>query len=343
MKPVVRSLVLTLGLLLLGAAPLAAQEKGAGAPAQKPAAAPPRAPISPVKWGANGYPEVPQGPAARPAFLDRSSTVTPPPAPSVESGASKTAATPLPEASARGPAPALASGMEFGSPLLDIYQRVRAPGAFKALGGRTVWWRLTVYGEQGEIIGRRELTHIADCAFAERDRLEFEDGRVYGRSGPVVFAERQGMSWPTLNDNAEQELALFGMHLRLPWSFADGLSYVVVARNQVARSGEAVSRVVIERRPPGTADVVGPELDPAPRDRFELLYDPVSSEPREFVHRFASSMRTRRVLLEDWREVDGVRMPFRRTYVDESGRQTTTLEILRVEATQVTERHFRLL
>lgn len=298
--------------------------------------------LNPVRFDKSGYPILSGGPANRPAFLTRDTPrdVAPPPAPmpapAGETRASQTSST------GSAPSPALASGMEFGSPLLDVYQRVSAPGVFKALGGRTIWWRLTVYGAQGEVIGRREVTHVADCAFAERDRLEFEGGRVYGRSGRAVFAEKNGMPWLTLNETAEDELALFGLQLRAPWCFADSIAFAVVGRDNLMRGGEALSRMVVERRPPAELDIVGPELNPKPRDRFEILYDPTSGQPREFVHRFASSLQQRRVLLEDWREVEGVKMPFRRIYVDQDDRQTTMLEMLRVEPAKVTERTFRL-
>jgi hypothetical protein len=232
--------------------------------------------------------------------------------------------------------------MELGSPLLEVFPFVRSPGAWKALGGQTIWWRVTILGPQGEKLGVRELTHTADCAFAERDRVEYEDGRVYGRSGATVFASKQGMPWPTLTEAAGHELALFGLQLRLPWCFGDGIGYGVVARGTVDRAGERLARIVLERRPPAGSEVVGPELDPAPRDRFELLYDPTSGAPREFVHRFASSGQSRRVLLEDWREYDGVRLPYRRVYVDEAQRPTTTLEITRIERASVGDRDFRL-
>lgn len=237
---------------------------------------------------------------------------------------------------------ALASGTQLGSPLLEVFQSTRTPAAFKELGGVVVWWRLSTYGAQGEVIGVREVTHTADCAFAERDRLEHGDGRVYGRSGASVFAERGGMPWPTLTETAQHELALFGAHLRMPWCFGDGTTYVVVGRDVVTRSGDQLARILVERRPPAGFDQVGPELDPAPRDRFELLFEPANGALREFVHRFASSQQTRRVLLEDWRDTAGVRMPYRRVYVDESLRQTTMLEILRIEQTRTNERDFRL-
>jgi hypothetical protein len=158
------------------------------------------------------------------------------------------------------------------------------------------------------------------------------------------------MPWPTLTESAQQELMLYGLHLRLPWCFGEPAAFVVEKRDTIDRGGEALARIVIERRRPASAEVIGPELDPQPRDRFELVYEPSTGQPREFVHRFADTMQARRVLLEDWRDVvfgerrDGgaVRMPFRRVYVDESMRQTTQMEILRIESTRTSERDFRL-
>ncbi len=238
--------------------------------------------------------------------------------------------------------PPLASGMQLGSPLLDVYQAIQAPGAFKQLGGVVVWWRVTIYGAQGEQIGVRELTHTADTAFAERDRIEYADGRVFGRVGAQVFAERQGMPFPTLHEQAQQELMLFGLHLRLPWGFGDSNAFVVVGKDIEERNGERLRKALLERRPPAGLDVLGPDLDEKPRDRYELLYEPATGLPRELVHRFASSLQTRRVLLEDWREVEGVRMPHRRIYLDDSLRSTTSIELLRIEKQRVSERDFRL-
>lgn len=310
----------------------------AGLAAQAPGSVPSPAPVGPVS--------APAGPASAPVGGVQ-----------FDSGGWPIVADdrPAPAAAARTPAaaaaePAPPSGMQLGSPLLDVYQSTRSPAAFKALGGVVVWWRLTIFGAQGEVIGVREVTHTADCAFSERDRLELADGRVYGRSAASVFAERQGMPWPTLAESAQQELMLYGLHLRLPWCFADPAAFVVSRRDTIERGGEAFARIVVERRPPGGAEVIGPEVEPQPRDRFEIVYEPSTGQPREFVHRFASTMQSRRVLLEDWRDValgerrDGgaVRMPFRRVYVDESLRQTTQMEILRIEATRTSERDFRL-
>jgi hypothetical protein len=205
-----------------------------------------------------------------------------------------------------------------------------------------VSWRLTVHGSGGEVLGTREVTHTADCAFPERDRLEFADGRTYGRLGAQVFVERQGLPWPTLVDSAQHDLTLFGLQLRWPFCFGDAEAYAVLHRDVVTQSGERLTRLVVERRPPAALEMFGPEADPKPRDRFELFCDPSSGQPRELVHRLAASLQTRRVVLEDWRDVHGVRLPFRRVYVDESMRATTTLELLRLERRRTTERDFRL-
>ncbi len=325
------------------AEPAAKQE-----PAPKPAPAEgPPVRVNPVQFDSSGWPIVDEPPV----------TNVPPPAPAAETKKAETKtgdtkmATKTPPASSSlvkeaevpaEPAPKLVSGTQLGSPLLDVYQFAHAPAAFRELAGVQAWWRLSTYGAQGEVIGVREITHTADCAFAERDRLELPDGRVYGRSGASVFAERNGMPWPTLTETAQQDLLLFGLHLRMPWCFGDATTFVVVGRDNVVRSGETLARVTVERRPAIENDTVGPEVDPSPRDRFELLYEPSNGALREFVHRLACSKETRRVLLEDWRQINGVKMPFRRVYVDDALRQTTTIELLRIESARTSDRDFRL-
>ncbi|MBL8752070.1 MAG: hypothetical protein JNK15_02110, partial [Planctomycetes bacterium] len=239
-------------------------------------------------------------------------------------------------------APLLASGMQAGSPLLEVFQGTRPPGSWRAIGGVVVSWRVTIHGTSGETIGVREVVHTADTTFAERDRLEYTDNRVFGRVGAQVFAERSGMPSPGQIDQAAAELLLFGTQLRCPWLFGDANAFAVVQKDVEDRGGERLHKAVLERRPPVALDLAGPELDPKPRDRFELLYDPGTGMPRELVQRFASSREARRVLLEDWREWEGVQLAHRRVYVDESLRPTTVLEITRIERQRVSERDFRL-
>lgn len=222
----------------------------------------------------------------------------------------------------------------------DVFQVIRSPGAFRSLGGVHVCWQLTVYGPKGETIGTRELTHRADLNQMERDRLEYGD-RVFGCAGGVVFAARGPVPWPTLQESAVHELRFYGMLLRAPWLFADSSAFAVVGRDQVQRSGERLTRLKIERRPDTRSELFGPESQPKPRDRFELLCD-AAMQPRELVYQFASSGQSRRMLLEDWREVAGVRLSHRRILVDGEGRQTTEIVIKSIDPGQVVnDRDFR--
>jgi len=336
-----RILLAVLGLAVLATGQASNGRSGGGS---KPPAG---GSLNPVQYDANGWPVVevdtppaqPLGEVAppRPAGRDDQPANAP--------DADRATARALPQAS-RQPAARerepLASGMQLDSPLHDVFRAIGAPGACKALGGVRVFWRLTIHGSHGEAIGIRELTHSADLGVADRDRLEHQDGRVYGRIDGQVLAERGDIPWPTLRDAAAAELLLFGTQLRQPWCFGDASEYAITDRATVERQGTRLTRLVIERRPPPDEQVFGPEANPQPRDRFELLFEPSTGLPRELVHRFANSQQTRRVLLEDWREVGGVRLPHRRIYVDEALRPTTTLEILRVQRERVGDRDFRL-
>jgi hypothetical protein len=237
--------------------------------------------------------------------------------------------------------PALASGTQLGSPLLDVYQPLIGPGEWRRLGGLAVSWRATVHGPSGEVVGVREFLHVADPAYPDRDRIEHQDGRVYVRCGQQVFAERDGMPMPAATEEAARELALFGMQLRMPWAFADANAYAVTGKQTVERGGEKLRKLAIEQRPPHGADLLGPESQPRPRDTFEIYHDTGTGRLREFVHRFAATEQTRRVLLEDWRDADGVQLPHRRVYLDDAERPTTVLEIVKVERRRVAEREFR--
>ncbi|MBL8725335.1 MAG: hypothetical protein JNK49_14910 [Planctomycetes bacterium] len=317
-------------------------------PAPKPAAAPvvPQQQtggqnagrVAVVTFDQNGFPQVaddlPPGAAVAP------------PAPAGEvrvadqAAARATAATAVP---ASVPASA-AAGFDAGTPLLPMFSATGSPGAWKRLGGVQVTWRITVYDPQGAVLGTREVVHTADTNFAARDRLEFPgEGRCYGRLGPSVFAERQGRPWPTWTETAGHELALFGMHLRLPWLFADTAAFAATSGGVVDRPDERLQRLLVERRPPLGLDAIGPDAEPPPRDRFELCFEPSGGRPRELVHRFAfpgSGART--VLFDEWEEYRGVWLARRRIYVDEQRRPTTMLQILAIESAVVTERDFRL-
>lgn len=337
MHPLLRTTLLVPAAVLAWLSPAAAQT-----PKPAPASGPsPR--VAVVEFDQHGYPlvhdEIERPLVPPPTSAPRTATAAP-----AASPASATA-TPLPALGSprSNPAP-LASGMANSSPLLPVFQSVQPPGNFRRLGSVQVWWRITVYDEQGAAIGMREVTHTANLQHAAADRLEFHhDGRIYGRSGASVFAERQGRPWPTWRDAAEQELACFGLHLRAPWCFGDGEAFVVVADELLPRSGERMRRIRIERRQPADQAAIGPELTPAPRDRFELWCDLTTQRPRELVHEFAfPGSGARRVLLDDWEEFEGVPLPRRRTYIDDQQRPTTVLQITNLQRVKANDRDFRL-
>lgn len=236
----------------------------------------------------------------------------------------------------------LASGMHLDSPLHDVFRATRSPGALRQIGGVVVYWKLTVHGKDGAPIGERTYVHVADCSVPERDRIEYGD-RVFVRDGRRVAAGRGGIPWEKLEETASAELALFGLHLRLPWCYGDGRSYAILRSEAAERRGESLVKLTIERRPAAADDVFGPQKTPRKRDQFELLYEPTTGTPRELVHRFSNSGQRRRVLLEDWREFEGVRLPHRRIYVDESLRPTTTVQLMDIRRRRVGDRDFRLL
>ena len=94
-------------------------------------------------------------------------------------------------------------------------------------------------------------------------------------------------------------------------------------------------------------DCASAVMDPfAAQEQLILFCDviePSTGQPREFIHRFVSSGQQRRVLLEDWQDVYGVRMPKRRIYVDSAGRPTTTIEMISVSRRRTSDRDFRVL
>ena len=299
--------------------------------------------MAPVRFGANGWPvglgntnPAPAGESKRPAAANARSK----PQPAAATGP-KPATSDVLVAQGTAGKP-LASGMQLDSPMHDVFRATRTPGALQAIGGVEVYWRLTIHGTNGEIIGMRDITHLADLSNPERDRLEDNKGRVFARNGGQVHAQRNGIPYESLLAEAGSQLELFGMQLRMPWCFGEGRSYAIMRREVAERRGEHLDKLVFRRRAPANEQVFGPEANPKPRDYFELLFEPTTGLPRELVHRFASSGQQRNVLLDDWQEKHGVRMPLRRIYVDAAGRATTTIELRRITPRRVSERDFRL-
>jgi hypothetical protein len=221
-----------------------------------------------------------------------------------------------------------------------VFVAVHQPADLAALGGVTLVLRITLFDHRGEELGSREIHHEADLAYPDRDRLWFSDGRVYGRIGKAVNAQRFHKPWPVLDDEARDELELYGVLLRMPWLFADAESFVVFPTQNDNWRGEDLVRIPIERRPVQSL-VLGPQRNPVPVDRFELLYDDTFI-PRQLVFRLAATGVTRRVLLQDFREVGGVRIPWRRTFLVEDDRVAMVMKVVSFKFGQrFSDQHFR--
>lgn len=285
-----------------------------------------------------GPPPAPAPPGARLGVQIDARTgwpvVTEPPA---RAGAEGVVRPAVPPATAAAPA-----ARSTESALSAVLAAVGPMAAFQALGGVAASWRLTVHGVQGEPLGERTIQHLADLGAGARDRLTFVDGRVYGQSGAMVFAERHRMPWPTLVEMAGHELRLFGLHLRLPWAFADTKAFAAAGAETVERDGQPWTRLCLQRRP-DTNGRFGPEPEPVAVDRFELWTPAAGGPPAELVQQLAGSGQERRILLEDWRSVGAVQVPFRRVYLDANGRPLTTLALVAIEPGRtVGDRDFRL-
>lgn len=307
--------------------------------------------IAPVNFGPNGWPTGKGNPAPAPAVESqkkpaRGPVVTPSERQPTDAEAQLSGIANQDQTTvasrAQGGEP-LASGMQLDSHMHEIFRATRSPGAFRAINGVEVLWSLSVHGSSGEIIGSRMITHVANCNYAERDRIERTGGVVYVRVGKDVVAHKNGIPYEVLDKQASSELELFGAHLRMPWCFGEGQRYVIMSRSTIQSRGEKLWQLELHGRPQGDESVFGPVERGVLRDHFFIRYEPSTGQPREFIHRFVSSGQQRRVLLEDWQDVYGVRMPKRRIYVDSAGRPTTTIEMISISRRRTSDRDFRVL
>lgn len=281
--------------------------------------------LAPVRFDArNGWPKV-LVPSQRPTFLDagRKPVLTVPQQAMVP--------TPAPLGETR----RLTKTAE-NTALPSVWLTVREPAAFAALQGRSMHWRVTVHGSQGEALGNCEVTHVLDCRVPARDRLEFADGRIFGRDAATSFALRSGMPWPTLQDAAERELATWGMLARAPWCFADRQQYFPLA-------SEPTANTTLQLRFGKLAGThaLGPTEAPSHQAQFTLCSEP-GLAPHLLRYSLVEGQAERTVQWSDWREVDGANLPFRRVFVDRDGRAQLTCELLSVQACPVPETLFRL-
>lgn len=222
--------------------------------------------------------------------------------------------------------------LDLGSALLDVFQRVGHPSALTGVGALVVKMRVTVFDSYGAELAVREMVHEADLSAQSRDRLNFTAAqKSYGRDGGAIWVVHHGMDWPALEQEAREELELFGLLLRAPWCFADTQRFIVFPRETVVADGRRLAKIRIETRGEGD-DLIGPRDRKPSTDAYEVLCPTDSYEPTELrILRANGGKRT--VKLLDWREVGGVRMPMRRVFTTPDG-----VQALEIVTTQVDQR-----
>jgi len=223
--------------------------------------------------------------------------------------------------------------LDLGSALLDVFHRVGHPSAFVGLGSVVAKWRLTVFDAYGAESAVRDLVQESDLGNPSRDRLSYPAAqKFYGRDGGATWVVFHGMDWPALEQEAREELELFGLLLRMPWCFADTQRFVVYPRESVVQDGRRYTKVRIEARSSGD-EIIGPrDSGPAP-DTYELTAPADSYEPTELRIQRANGTR-RSVKLLEWRDVGGVRVPMRRIFVTPDGTQALEIVATQLEPRQ---------
>ena len=204
------------------------------------------------------------------------------------------------------------------------------PASFRSLGVVRLQWRIRVLGSDGAVLAEREVVQLTDTADPERERLEFSDGRIYARVNGRVQAQRHGVPWPTLEPQAAEELDRYALHARFPWVLCDAAKFVAVP---TVPSSDPADRGASRWRfqAASGADSVGPPIVGAVVPFVEVVAADPSAGMSELRHGVTGSSITRRARLEDWREVHGLRIPFRRSYLDEQGKKNCVLELTAFE------------
>jgi hypothetical protein len=275
-----------------------------------------------VEFDKNGWP-VDAGRPAQSASTrkdDKPVVVVPQPAPM---GESKPIAAEAPAQSAPSAPSATTS---FASSLGSAGE----PALFRSLGVVRLQWRIRLFGSDGAVLAERDVVQLTDTADPERERLEFSDGRIYARVNGRVQAQRHGVPWPTLEPQAAEELDRFALHARFPWVLCDAAKFVAVP---TVPSSDPADRGASRWRfqAASGADSVGPPIVGAVVPFVEVVAADPTAGMSELRHGVTGSSITRRARLEDWREVHGLRIPFRRSYLDEQGKKNCVLELTAFE------------
>ena len=208
-----------------------------------------------------------------------------------------------------------------------VYEAVGLPADLRELGGVIVRMQLVLF-DGSRVLADLELLHFADFASpGHRDRLEFMGmpgmGRVYGRDSGLVFAERSGIPWQQLEQDAAEELEVFGALLRFPWVFGNE-EFLVGSSEAVTVKRKPKTRIRAQRR----------QMETDSADRFEVICDPLTLVP-EAVHMIRGGTSARvEVQLSDYATYGGISVPRTRTFLGVDGQKVMEIRIIGLEVKQ---------
>ncbi len=287
---------------------------------------------APSPSGTTGGKEPPRGggalflpapPAAAGGYAGGAEAAPTPAGEEKPSSRGKRAAAPLPPPSAGGGVKAASrgkaapgKGMEEARKDLDrMFLALGGLDAFRALGGLHATIRITAYDRMGAEVFSRSAEQEALTGSVQGDRLSFTQGPVLGRRGEAFWASFRGVDRPDMVPRAAQELRVLSFLLRFPFCLAEGGRFQPVSASPVRRGGNELIEVFLE----GTGGEVTLYLEPTTCIPREVLYAPAGGKPV-------------RILLSDWRNLQGVVLPSRKAVLSSDGKRVSleirTLQVL---------------
>ncbi len=181
--------------------------------------------------------------------------------------------------------------------------------AFRALGGLHATIRITAYDRMGAEVFARSAEQETLTGSAGGDRIRFTQGPTLGRRGDAFWAFFQGVERPDMVPLAAQELRVLSFLLRFPFCLADRGRFDPLSAKRMRRGGNELIEVALK----GRGGEVTLYLEPTTCIPREILYTPPGGKPI-------------RILLSDWRNLQGVVLPSRKAVLSSDGRRVS-LEI----------------
>ncbi len=187
--------------------------------------------------------------------------------------------------------------------------------AFSALGGLHASIRIVAYDRMGAEVFSRSAEEETLAGPARGDKIEFSGGPTLGRRGEAFWATFKGVERPDMVPRGAQELRVFSFLLRFPFSLAGEELFQPLSSRPVKVDGSEWIEVVLQGRG-GRATL---HLEPTTCIPREVIYAPPGGKPA-------------RILLSEWRNLQGVVLPSRKAILSPDGKRVSleirTLQVL---------------